>query len=380
VPVADRARALGFKDELDGKTIFGKDFPAWAKEHHLFNAYHPATYIKLDWEQKDYDNFMRSARYWSLKEVQNYIMGYACKTGHEEHVQEWVDNMKKSAREKNVKQVRFLTGRKGPLAWAARGVMFSKDREERAGKLFNKFDLSGMALKDLPVWPLDADGNLDETLISWMKTRNATPPEKYYSAKKATLAELIEKENELKNAAPREEKPSAAGSFRQITIFDAFGAGAAAAVDSVGIELSRAEKCRAKLLAHLEEENIDLGELLRKEKIDAIEVREPVREGDPNDLSTMNVMSRGRRVLVLHPDVIEQLFKRGPPDGWKISDLIVQTARYELDLYDALHVPETFMYGAFGNYLAREPGSARNEKNFRRYIRYLRSMGGPGCR
>ncbi|MCF7887520.1 MAG: PTS sugar transporter subunit IIA, partial [Candidatus Omnitrophica bacterium] len=100
----------------------------------------------------------------------------------------------------------YITGRKGPhagrdrsdspLVWAAKGYFFEQEHQKRVGKLFATFDISDMKLIDLPIWPVDQEGNILTDLVEWMVYRGRAPPRGYYLAKKVSLRELLP-ENEL---------------------------------------------------------------------------------------------------------------------------------------------------------------------------------------
>jgi len=61
----------------------------------------------------------------------------------------------------------------------------------RAGKLFAAIDISRMPLIDLPIWPVNTQGNLQKDLIQWMAAKTRAPPAKYYLARKVSLKKLL---------------------------------------------------------------------------------------------------------------------------------------------------------------------------------------------
>ncbi|MBM3250478.1 MAG: response regulator, partial [Candidatus Omnitrophica bacterium] len=195
-----------YGDGLNGRTIFGQEIRRWAQEHYLFLREHPRLYPKPG-EDVDYAAVLRQyktegyARH-TLHSVEEFVMRQAARLGQEERTQQWIDNLREAARANHVPQVDYLTGARGPhaargtaspLHWAARIACFEGAYLERLGRLFGEAELDNMRLADLPVWPVDQEGNIRAELLAWAAERNKAPPFEYYSARKLSLWALLPK-------------------------------------------------------------------------------------------------------------------------------------------------------------------------------------------
>jgi hypothetical protein len=220
---------LGIKD-LDSYHIAGVHIKTWCREHRLFSHKPPHkinSYINWD----AYEEYIRRSRNQrKLNEVKQYIFNYGRtlygtedNPGYQKLVN-WLNSLertykqekaraKEERREFNAEFVDYLTGRAGPhvhriqrgennispLEWVAQGRFFWQVHERRHGLLFGKINISDKAIGDLPLFPVDDKGRLDENLIQWMFQKDSIPPLEYYQAKKVSLRELLEptKENDI---------------------------------------------------------------------------------------------------------------------------------------------------------------------------------------
>ena len=222
---------LGIKD-LDSDTITGAHIKTWCREHRLFSHLPPQNLTSyLNWHP--YEEYVRSSRdHRKLHEVENYIMDYGLELyitennpGYQQLVY-WMNSLKAAynhhrAEAKEIRGefkaefVDYLNGRAGPhvhtihrgknnispFEWAAQGRFFWQIHENRHGLLFGRIEISGKAIGDLPIIPVDEKGRVDESLIQWMFQKESIPPLKYYQAKKVSLKELLgpKKEHNIKS-------------------------------------------------------------------------------------------------------------------------------------------------------------------------------------
>ncbi|MCF7917307.1 MAG: sugar transferase, partial [Candidatus Omnitrophica bacterium] len=199
---------LGIEDNLEGTTIFSQPISRWTKDHNLLIDALPSCDPKVSiWYEEFVD--IRRKRYKSLSEVESFILGYARRldidsgTGdrNQTRTKQWIENLKEAARKRGVKSIDYLTGRRGPhirrnhsdspLIWAAKGHFFESQHQKRMGKLFANFNLSNIKLIDLPIWPVDQEGNILTNLVEWMSYQGRAPPRAYYLARKVSLKELL---------------------------------------------------------------------------------------------------------------------------------------------------------------------------------------------
>ncbi|MCX5692329.1 MAG: hypothetical protein NTX47_01380 [Candidatus Omnitrophica bacterium] len=216
---------LGIKD-LDSDTIAGVHIKTWLSEHKLFSHMPPLS-MSSYLNREEYDKYISDVRRdRKLNETKNYILNYAIglyETEQNPDYQKllaWVVSLEGAFKETKAvadgegktfkaKFVDYLTGRAGPhmprlghersispLEWAAQGRFFWQVHEKRHGFLFGKIDISGKAIGDLPIIPVDENGRLDEDLIQWMFQKESIPPFEYYQAKKISLRELLEPQKE----------------------------------------------------------------------------------------------------------------------------------------------------------------------------------------
>ncbi|MCM8757864.1 MAG: circularly permuted type 2 ATP-grasp protein, partial [Candidatus Omnitrophica bacterium] len=181
---------LGIREiDLEKTKIFGQDIKRWCKEHYLFLDTPPIYDSKEEETFREY--FKTWRKYWSTKRIIEFILDYARSLNQLERVEEWIENLKKAARRDKKATKDYLTSKNGPFVWALKGHFFKQIDQLRRGRLFGKIDITDMKLKDLPIWPIDEEGNIKEDLIGWMKIKNKAPPFEYYQAKKTSLKELF---------------------------------------------------------------------------------------------------------------------------------------------------------------------------------------------
>ncbi|MDP8262783.1 MAG: glycosyltransferase [Candidatus Ancaeobacter aquaticus] len=191
-------KRYGINDDMDKDKILGVTIPRWMKSHNLFLDSVP--YV-ADHELKEFNEIVDVyTKYRSLKKIEEFILSYARGVGEEAGTQRWVTSLKRSARQNGVSQKKYLTGVAGPhkvkgsdspLIWAAKGRYYRDAKKTREGKLFGKMSVDTMVLKDMPIWPVDSEGNILHHLLEWIKLKNKTPTQGYYNAPKKSLAELF---------------------------------------------------------------------------------------------------------------------------------------------------------------------------------------------
>lgn len=216
---------LGIED-INSSHIAGVQITTWLREHRLFSCRPPISIASyLNWD--DYYSFIKSARDRKFNEVRRYILNYGIELYQSEvnpgyqRLVSWLNSLKEAfARDKSrarqegvkfkAKFVDYLNGRAGPhierisiprnnispLEWAAQGKFFWQVHETRHGFLFGRIDISGRRIGDLPIFPLDGKGALDENMIQWMFQRDSIPPLEYYKANKVSLRELLRPKKE----------------------------------------------------------------------------------------------------------------------------------------------------------------------------------------
>ena len=225
-------KSLGIKD-LDSDYIKGVYIKTWCREHRIFSHMPPlriTTYLNWD----DYRDFINKARvHRRLNEVKKYILSYGIELyqaeddpGYQKLI-DWLNSLERTCKQEKVrakeeerdfkaKFVDYLTGRAGPhiatisrlmnnispLEWAAQGRFFWQVHERRHGLLFGEIDISGKSIGDLPLFPVDDKGRLDQGLIQWMFQKDNIPPLEYYQAKKVSLRELLAPKKENETAGP----------------------------------------------------------------------------------------------------------------------------------------------------------------------------------
>jgi serine/threonine protein phosphatase PrpC/tRNA G46 methylase TrmB len=210
VTIFEAMARLGIRDNVKGRAIFGRSIREWAREHHLFLEYPP---YQPDYKIREhYAEFLDVAKkYWSLREVENFILGYARSLGEETRVRavRWINNLKATARANRAKQVAYLTGVLGthyagragrtdsPFEWALKGDRFIQIHQARQGRLFANpaLHIDQFTLEELPIWPVDEDDRVIWDLLltkegqPWMITPGAVPTYGYYAhARKVSIA------------------------------------------------------------------------------------------------------------------------------------------------------------------------------------------------
>jgi hypothetical protein len=182
---------LGLNDGLDGYMIYGQPIKDWVKAHQLYYEY-PET--RNFYEERDARIFAENIYRDDVKRIRETILRFGISIGREASTLESLKG-------------RFSKRKLYPLIlWVARGSFITQEKQKRAGKLFAKIDISGMQLRDLPVWPVDEQGSVLDNLLDWMMIKNRAPPFAYYQARKVSLAEFLKK--------------SPAGQPRQLDLFD----------------------------------------------------------------------------------------------------------------------------------------------------------------
>lgn len=73
----------------------------------------------------------------------------------------------------------------------ARLKFVTQERQRNSGKLFAQLSVNDVHLIDLPLWPVNSEGNVLMDLMRWMLEKNKAPPFDYYKAKKASLRQLL---------------------------------------------------------------------------------------------------------------------------------------------------------------------------------------------
>ncbi|HRZ86390.1 MAG TPA: HEAT repeat domain-containing protein [bacterium] len=203
---------LGVTDGLQGDTIFGTSIEKWAKSHRLFLESQPDT---PDYERKQFNacvDYYKS-RGATLESVEQFIMAYAESIGEEVKTRQWIERLKAAARRDGKPQKSYLMGDKGPFMWAARRTSYRDAAQMQGGKLFGAFDLAGMKLRDLPIWPVDDQGSIREELCGWMAQSGSVPPPAYFRATKIPLAKILSKvsASAIQPTLSFDEDPGAAG-------------------------------------------------------------------------------------------------------------------------------------------------------------------------
>ncbi|MBU0548895.1 MAG: hypothetical protein KJ838_01035, partial [Candidatus Omnitrophica bacterium] len=154
--------------------IFGMSIRKWAREHGLLQK--SKQYI--DYEVKDYNNFMDHMYNIPVREarakIQAYIevMGLKLPAG-------WNKMTYRPGRTSKVK----LTGFEKLIRWYVNDQFL---------KLFGEIDLREASYQDLPIWPLTESGRLDIGLISWFNIPGERAPPAYFKAKKLSLCQVID--------------------------------------------------------------------------------------------------------------------------------------------------------------------------------------------
>ncbi|MCG8431477.1 MAG: LOG family protein, partial [Candidatus Omnitrophica bacterium] len=176
--------------------INGTGIKKFCKNHGLF--YDSSPYLDNE-AQNEYREFLRLGRtVWRLEQVERYILTYAGKLNEGKNVRDWVINLKKAALMSGRKQKDYITGKAGPhkhkspspFEWALQGANFPYVHQKRLGLLFGRIDITNLGAVDLPIWPVNKQGDILYDLIEWMRQQNKSPPVKYYLAKKSSLNQL----------------------------------------------------------------------------------------------------------------------------------------------------------------------------------------------
>jgi uncharacterized protein with ATP-grasp and redox domains/acetyltransferase-like isoleucine patch superfamily enzyme/signal transduction histidine kinase len=186
-PIISILEKLDIKLDLEQDKIFGRDVKEWLRKYGLFYSEPPSRNL---YEEKEARRFASNIYKLKVSEIREELLKFA----------------------KSIKQEKEIRGRlkgrrtKGSLypliMWMAKIKFVTQERQKREGKLFAKIDITGMKLIDLPIWPIDKEGNILEDLIKWMAIQNKSPPFEYYQAKKVSLRQLLGE----KSDCPKESK------------------------------------------------------------------------------------------------------------------------------------------------------------------------------
>src|SRR3989338_7972877 len=169
---------LGIQIDLEQEKIAGIEKSEWLRNHNLFNDCPP---LVNHYEENDAMRLASSIYRLRIPEIKASLLKFARKIGKEEDI------------------LRKLQGRnaKAPLypfiLWMARLKFVTQERQRIEAKLFAKLDIRGMHLIDLPLWPVDSEGNVLTDLIAWISIKNKAPPFAYYKATKVSLRQLLSK-------------------------------------------------------------------------------------------------------------------------------------------------------------------------------------------
>ncbi|MDD2654710.1 MAG: HAD family hydrolase, partial [Candidatus Omnitrophica bacterium] len=190
--------SLGIKDDLEGEKIFGVKIETFAREHHLFLDMPPYETYDI-FEMNDYSRQKDFVVQRSLRYIEEFCLRAARLVNEEQGMRQWIAHLKSRAGKDRKTQKDWLLGRRGPHAqertdspvkWALKIYCFKQFRQEKEKKLFAKLGISGMKLKDLPIWPVDEEGRILTGLLDWMTVKNKAPPFAYYEARKQAISQF----------------------------------------------------------------------------------------------------------------------------------------------------------------------------------------------
>ncbi|MFC2149448.1 metallophosphoesterase [Candidatus Auribacterota bacterium] len=243
--IVEFMRKTGLKDDLSGEMIFGRSIRQWAEDNRLLYDHHHLPGEKPCRKRREilrYNKLMNKLidENTPLEELIDFIIEYAAAIDDREMLNSLTDIIRKAGGDEE-RLRHLLTGPAGreqrralrsqikarpkrkmaafqrlgtippskrteidshleflrkmmkdsPLYKAAEGYCFRDVRMQHAGKLFNEFDIGGMALLKAPLWPVDGKGEIRDDLIEWMKKPSGTPSEEYFLAGKKSLLEII---------------------------------------------------------------------------------------------------------------------------------------------------------------------------------------------
>ncbi|MFY9402011.1 MAG: hypothetical protein WAQ07_01200, partial [Candidatus Omnitrophota bacterium] len=178
VGILDIFKVLGIDIDYVQDQISGMGIKNWLKEHSLFLSLPPHS---NPYQEKDARQFASNAYQLKVPQIRQGLLNFARSLGKE-------DQMRRNLINRKTKRSLYPL-----IIWWARIKFVTQEREKVESKLFAKIDITNMRLIDMPIWPVDAEGNILTDLLRWVATKNHSPPFEYYEARKVSLYSLLPK-------------------------------------------------------------------------------------------------------------------------------------------------------------------------------------------
>ena len=167
---------LGIKIDLEREELAGMEKNKWLRNHSLFNDYPPSI---NHYEESNAKIFATNIYRLQKSKIKASLFNFAKNIGKEEEI------LRQLMKRKAKKPLYPL------IVWMARLKFVTQERQRNSGKLFAQLSVNDVHLIDLPLWPVNSEGNVLMDLMRWMLEKNKAPPFDYYKAKKASLRQLL---------------------------------------------------------------------------------------------------------------------------------------------------------------------------------------------
>jgi hypothetical protein len=181
----------GINDDPFEESIMGEDFRKFFQDHCLFTNVPPYDYYYTEKERK---LWVQSLYRRNVPYIKDRLLSVGRGIGKEDETARWIKN---SLARTDIKGAGSTKRKLYPIIqWASR-VVHPQNYELREGKLFGSIYYHGLNLMTVPIFPLDAQGEIDWDLMKWAYEgprsglRSRAPPKTYFDAKKISLYEYL---------------------------------------------------------------------------------------------------------------------------------------------------------------------------------------------
>ena len=167
------------KHAIGTQMISGRSLKRWIIDHKIYASEPIEKYYGNDTYQREINHRASSIFKMRVSAIKKYIREQTVAIG-------------KDLNELN----RRLAGRNSPrllyplILWIANELTLVAWMNNRSVLLFNSYDITDKQFEDLPVWPVDANGNILIDLAMWMTTANGQAPDDYFRVDRMSLNEL----------------------------------------------------------------------------------------------------------------------------------------------------------------------------------------------
>ncbi|NQT32983.1 MAG: response regulator, partial [Candidatus Omnitrophica bacterium] len=174
--ILKRLEGSGVRLDLINQKINGIDIRVWLKSHGLFHDIPPTTDV---YQEKRAQDAASDVYRCSVRKIKETLLAFARGLGQEE-------SMTGNLRDRRTKKALYPL-----ILWMARDSFIAQEREKREGRLFAAIDITNTRLRDMPLWPVNEDGNILWDLIRWMPVKGLAPFPEYYGSEKRSLRQLM---------------------------------------------------------------------------------------------------------------------------------------------------------------------------------------------